>query len=92
MVEFQVDPSDQEPQVSSFSSQGLGCENKPGVPSSLSGAVNSEKAKLGSLNSKLMGRLDGVSPGRNGVGESHGGLVSSESHGVCRDMTQDRNM
>lgn len=89
MVEFRGDPSGRGPQVSSFSSHGLGCENKAAVPLSLSGASNSGKAKLGSLNSQFMGRLDGVSPGRNRVGKCHGGPVSLESRGV---MIQDRNM
>lgn len=49
MMEFQVDPSEQGPQVSSFSSQGLSCENKADVPLSLSGAANSEMAKFSEL-------------------------------------------
>ena len=40
---------------------------------------------------KLKGSLGGVSLGRSVVGE-YGGRISWESHAVCGDLAQDRNI
>ena len=80
MVEFQVDHFDQGPQVSSFPPRAWAVKTRL-VSHHLSVELKTlaGKAKLGSLNSQLM-RLDGVSLGRTGAGESNGELVSWESH------------